>query len=105
MMKFIKDHKNYIQLLFSVIIFITIVLHKPKLLEPTFSNIIYLLLSFIVILEIVNMIEQYLVNHFIQLRLVIDTFFIFILRETILAYTNHDMKGMINVLSVNDVAW
>lgn len=103
-MNFFKKYTNYIQIVISLIMFAFIINHKPEMLEPTFSNIIYLLLSFIVILEIVNMIEQYIVQHFIQLRLVIDTFFIFILRETILAYTNHKMEGMVKILDISGVS-
>lgn len=79
-MKLIKN--NY-QILTSVIIFtIIITFHIP------FYKAIILMLEFIVIIEVVKMISDFIEKRKIRLRFAIDIFIIFLIRDIIILTTN-----------------
>lgn len=93
-MHFIK--KNY-ELLLASVIFVTILgTHYP------FYKAIILLLEFIVIIEVVKMIAEFLEKKRLRLRYVIDVFIIFLTREVIILTTNphKDHQGILFLLLV-----
>lgn len=79
-MNFIK--KNY-ELLLSSVIFVAILgTHYP------FYKAIILMLEFIVIIEVVKMIAEFIEKRRLRLRYVIDVFIIFLTRDVIILTTN-----------------
>lgn len=93
-MHFIK--KNYALLLASVI-FITIIgTHYP------FYKAIILMLEFIVIIEVVKMISEFIEKKRLRLRYVIDVSIIFLTRDVIILATNpnKDHKEILFLLLV-----
>lgn len=74
-----------IEIIFSLVIFITILIaHIP------FYKVVILLLEFIVILEVVKMIADFVKKQKLRLRFMIDVFIIFLIRDVIIAITNPD---------------
>ena len=70
--------KNY-ELLLASVIFITILLtHYP------FYKVIILLLEFIVIIEVVKMVAEFIEKKRLRLRYVLDVFIIFLTRDVII---------------------
>jgi uncharacterized membrane protein (DUF373 family) len=83
-MHFIK--KNY-ELLLATTLFITIIgAHYP------FYKAIILMLEFIVIIEVVKMIAEFIEKKRLRLRYVIDVFIIFLIRDVIILTTNPDKE-------------
>lgn len=80
MFKFLKD--NY-QIFLSVVIFISIILFNIP-----FYKAIILMLEFIVIIEVVKMISDFIEKRKIRLRFAIDIFIIFLIRDVIILTTN-----------------
>ena len=88
-MNFIK--KNY-ELLLASIIFVAIVgTHYP------FYKAIILMLEFIVIVEVVKMISEFIEKKRLRLRYVIDVFIIFLIRDVIIL-TTHPKKPYEDIL-------
>ncbi len=81
-MHFIK--KNYELLLASMIFLMIIALHYP------FYKAIILMLEFIVIIEVVKMISEFIKKKRLRMRYVIDVFIIFLTREVIILTTHPD---------------
>ncbi len=79
-MNFIK--KNYELLLASVLFAIITGMHYP------FYKAIILMLEFIVIIEVVKMISEFIKKKRLRLRYVIDVFIIFLTRDVIILTTN-----------------
>ena len=79
MFKLIKD--NY-QILVSIVIFIPIVIF-----HISFYKVIILMLEFIVIIEVVKMIGEFIEKKKIRLRFAIDIFIIFLIRDVIILST------------------
>lgn len=79
-MNFIK--KNYELLLASVIFVAILGTHYP------FYKAIILMLEFIVIVEVVKMISEFIEKKRLRLRYVIDVFIIFLTRDVIILTTN-----------------
>jgi uncharacterized membrane protein (DUF373 family) len=74
--------KNY-ELLLSALIFILILAtHYP------FYKAIILMLEFIVIIEVVKMISDFIEKRKLRLRYVIDVFIIFLIRDVVILVTN-----------------
>lgn len=93
-MHFIK--KNY-ELLLASVIFITILgTHYP------FYKAIILMLEFIVIVEVVKMISEFIEKKRLRLRYVIDVFIIFLTRDVIILTTdpNKEHKEILFLLLV-----
>jgi uncharacterized membrane protein (DUF373 family) len=79
-MNFIK--KNY-ELLLASLIFVSILgTHYP------FYKAIILMLEFVVIIEVVRMISEFIEKKRLRLRYVIDVFIIFLTRDVIILTTN-----------------
>lgn len=88
-MNFIK--KNY-ELLLASVIFITILgTHYP------FYKAIILMLEFIVIVEVLKMIAEFIEKKRLRLRYVIDVFIIFLTRDVIIL-TTHPKKPYEDIL-------
>jgi len=77
--KFLKD--NY-QILVSIVVFIPIVIFNLS-----FYKVIVLMLEFIVIIEVVKMISDFVEKRKIRLRFAIDIFIIFLIRDVIIITT------------------
>lgn len=76
------DAKTY-ELLLSVLIFaLILVTHYP------FYKAIILMLEFIVIIEVVKMISDFVVKRKLRLRYVIDVFIVFLIRDVVILVTN-----------------
>jgi len=94
----IKKYKTIVELAVSLVIFIPLVLNGSMLEEYTFFNVVHALLGFIIILELIRMLSQYIVSNHVELRLVFDTFIIFLTREIVLLYSNKSMLFEMKVL-------
>jgi len=66
-----------------------------------FDDIVYAILSYIVILELIKMLGQYIFDRRFNMVLVLDTFFIFTLRETILMYSSKHHNASITIMEFN----
>lgn len=78
----IPNPKNY-DLLLSVLIFTLILAtHYP------FHKAIILMLEFIVIIEVVKMISDFVVKRKLRLRYVIDVFIVFLIRDVVIQVAN-----------------
>lgn len=78
----ILNAKNY-ELLLSALIFILIMAtHYP------FYKAIILMLEFIVIIEVVKMISDFIKKRKLHLRYVIDVFIVFLIRDVVILVTN-----------------
>jgi uncharacterized membrane protein (DUF373 family) len=87
----IEPYKEIIEITLSVSLFIGLFFNNNFFIKFSFFNLVYALLAYIVILELVRMVGQYLFSHQKQIRTVIDTFIIFTLREVILTYSNKSL--------------
>lgn len=102
----LDNYKELIELTLSGIIFIYLIINGSILSTTDFSSVVYALLSFIIILELIKMIEQYIFTQHIQIILVIDTFSIFVLREIILALTDKKLTDkIIPIINFNDFSF
>ena len=94
-MKKFKDildpYREVIEIGLSIGLFGGLILNGVILTKYDFFNLVYSLLAFIVILELVRMSGQYMFSKHKQMRIVIDTFIIFTLREVILTYSDKTM--------------
>lgn len=97
--------KQFIELGITTVIFMALILNGSLLYKLDFFNVIYSLLAYIIILEIVRMLGQYVFENHIKLRTIIDTFIIFILRETILAYSDKRLDKIIEIFRINDFSF
>lgn len=74
--------KNYELILASLIFAVIITTHYP------FYKAIILMLEFIVIIEVVKMISDFIQKRKLRLRYVIDVFIIFLIRDAVILVTN-----------------
>jgi len=79
-MNFIK--RNYELILAGVLFTIIIMTHYP------FYKAIILMLEFIVIIEVIKMISEFIEKKRLRLRYVIDVFIVFLTRDVIILMTN-----------------
>lgn len=93
-MNFIKKH--YELLSASMIFLLIIATHYP------FYKAIILMLEFIVIIEVVKMISEFIKKRRLRMRYVIDVFIIFLTRDVIILTThpNRDHKEILFLLLV-----
>lgn len=93
-MSFIK--KNYELLLASVVFIVILGTHYP------FYKAIILMLEFIVIIEVVKMISEFIEKKRLRLRYVMDVFIVFLTREVIILATHphKDQKEILFLLLV-----
>jgi uncharacterized membrane protein (DUF373 family) len=87
----VDPHKEIIEIVLSGSLFISLIISGNLFTKFDFFNIVYALLAYIVILELTRMVGQYLFAHQKQIRTIIDTFIIFVLREIILTYSDKSM--------------
>lgn len=87
-----KEYKEIIEITLSGLIVTYLIMNGSLLSKIDFFNVIYSLLSFIIIIELIRMIGEYIFSHHIKLRLAIDTFILFTLREIILIFSDKDME-------------
>lgn len=87
---------NY-EVLIATIVFVTIIL-----LGLEFYKAIILMLEFIVIMEVVKMISDFIKKEKLRLRFVIDIFIIFLIRDVIILSTdvNKDYFDIVFLLSI-----
>ena len=88
-MNFIK--KNYELLLATLLFIIIIGTHYP------FHKAIILMLEFIVIIEVVKMIAEFIEKKRLRLRYILDVFIIFLIRDVIILST-HTKKPYEDIL-------
>ncbi|AXH08596.1 hypothetical protein CP960_09150 [Malaciobacter halophilus] len=96
MRKAIQRIKNYFEnnyeFLAAGIIFIIILAANLE-----FQKIIVLMLEFIVIMEVMKMISDFIKKAKLRLRFVIDIFIIFLIRDVII-YTSHAKKDYFTII-------
>ena len=80
--------RNYYELPIAMVIFIATLLSQMH-----FYQVIILMLEFIVILEIVRMINEYITNRTLRLRFVIDVFIVFLLRDIVIVVADKSTTG------------
>jgi len=88
-MNFIK--KNYELILATVIFVLIIGTHYP------FHKAIILMLEFIVLIEVIKMITEFIEKKRLRLRYVIDVFIIFLIRDVIIL-SSHTTKPYQDIL-------
>lgn len=81
-------YKEVLEIIISSVLMILLISKDQLFDQFSFFTVIYTLLAFIIILELVRMVMEYIVTHHISIRIVIDTFIIFTLRESILIYSD-----------------
>jgi len=88
--------KNY-YLIIAVIIFLSTLLTKIE-----FYKVVILLLEFIVILEVVKMVADFIENQKVRLRFIIDMFIIFLIRDVVIlsSYPNKKHEDILFLLLV-----
>jgi len=91
------------ELFLSLVIFYYLLETDQILKEISFDSIVYTILSYIVILELIKMLGQYIFDRRFNMILVIDTFFIFVLRETILIYSNKHYDKLMEIFRVGEI--
>lgn len=94
-------YRTFVELFLTISIFCYLIYSGEMLGTIQFNDIVYAILSFIVILELVKMLGQYIFDRRFRVTLVLDTFFVFTLRETILVYTDKNMDEIIDVLELD----
>ncbi|HEY9190899.1 MAG TPA: phosphate-starvation-inducible PsiE family protein [Sulfurovum sp.] len=76
-------HTKHYELFISALIFtLILVTHYP------FHKAIILMLEFIVVIEVVKMISDFVVKRKLRLRYVIDVFIVFLIRDVVILVTN-----------------
>ena len=94
--KAFNNIKNYFstnyEVLIAAILFAAIVLSKVE-----FYKAIILMLEFIVIMEVVKMISDFIKKEKLRLRFVIDIFIIFLIRDVIIL-ASHKTKDYIDIV-------
>jgi uncharacterized membrane protein (DUF373 family) len=88
--------KNY-ELILATVIFGLILL-----MEYPFYKAIILMLEFIVVIEVVKMLSEFIEKRKLRLRHIIDVFIIFLIREVVIlsAYPNKDKEAILFLLLV-----
>ncbi len=84
--------KNITEIITATLIFLTIFTLKYD-----FYKVIILMLEFIVIIEVVKMISDFILKRKLRLRFVIDVFIIFLIRDVIILST-HKVKEYNDIL-------
>jgi uncharacterized membrane protein (DUF373 family) len=83
--------KNSHEILVAVIIFVVLIFTHME-----FYKIIILMLEFIVILEVVKMVSDFIKKEKLRLRFVIDVFIIFLIRDVIIL-ASHKLKDYFDI--------
>ena len=83
--------KNY-YLLIAISIFLVVITTEIK-----FHKVVILLLEFIVILEVVKMVSDFIENKKVRLRFIIDMFIVFLIRDVVIL-TSHPHKKYDDIL-------
>lgn len=90
-----KNITNYLaynyEIIFATVIFIGILMSGMK-----FHQMIILMLEFVVIMEVVKMISDFIRQEKLRLRYVIDIFIIFLIRDVIIQ-ASHESKDYIDI--------
>ena len=87
----IEPYREVVEISIGIVLFIGLIINNILLVKYDFFNVVYALLAYIIILELVRMAGQYMFSEHKQMRIVIDTFIIFTLREVILTYSDKSM--------------
>ncbi|RBQ28605.1 hypothetical protein CRU92_06265 [Arcobacter sp. FW59] len=85
--KISKYFSSHFEVLVAIIIFLTILIAGHD-----FYKAIILMLEFIVIMEVVKMISEFITKETLRLRYVLDIFIIFLIREVIILATNKNRE-------------
>ena len=83
--------QNY-YLIISIVIFLAVLLSKIE-----FYKVVILLLEFIVILEVVKMVADFIESQKVRLRFIIDMFIIFLIRDVVIL-SSHPQKRYEDIL-------
>lgn len=86
----IKKYKSFVEIILATSIMIILFISGEILSKITFLNIIETFLSFIILIEVIRMIGQYITRSHIELSLIIDAVIIFFSRDILLTATNKD---------------
>ncbi len=101
MYKIYTRYRTPVELILSISIFYYLVFMGEMLEKINFEHIVYAILSYIVMLELIKMLGQYVFDRRFKITLVLDTFFIFTLRETILVYSDKTMEGTVDIMQLS----
>lgn len=86
----IKKYKSSVEIGLATLLMIILYISEEILSKFTFLNLIEAFLSFIIIIEVIRMIGQYITRSHIEVSLMIDTVIIFFSRDILLTATNKD---------------
>ena len=86
----IKKYKSSVEIALATLLMIILYISEEILSKFTFLNLIEAFLSFIIIIEVIRMIGQYITRSHIEVSLMIDTVIIFFSRDILLTATNKD---------------
>jgi uncharacterized membrane protein (DUF373 family) len=88
--------KNYYLIIAALIFLITLIT------KIEFYKVVILLLEFIVILEVVKMVSDFIENQKVRLRFIIDMFIIFLIRDVVIlsSYPNKRYDDILFLLFV-----
>lgn len=87
-LKKIGKYKTSIEIFISLFIFIALYMNNKILTEVSFFEILSAFLSFVILVEVIRMIGQYLVTNHISVTLMIDMVIIFMCRDILLTVSN-----------------
>ena len=87
-LKNMKKYRSHIEIGLSLMLFLTLLLFGDFVDKFNFANVVYVLLGYVVILELTRMIGEYIVENQVKISSIIETFIIFMLREMVLVYSN-----------------
>lgn len=86
----IKKYKSFVEVGLALIVMIILFINGDILSKITFLNVIETFLSFIILVEVIRMIGQYITRSHIEISLIIDAVIIFFSRDILLTATNKD---------------
>ncbi len=101
MYKIYEKYRFTGEILFSLFVFHYLIQKGEMLKTIHFDDIVYAILSYVVILELIKMLGLYVFDRRFNMVMVLDTFFVFVLRETILVYSKKHGDTVISVLEFN----
>jgi len=99
----INKYRSFSEICISAILFIFLIYNGVLFSKFDFFQLVYASLAYIVILELIRMISDYILIHHIKISVIIDTFIIFILREIILTFSDKNMtEKFINLFTYGE---
>lgn len=95
-----KKYKTSIEVFIAFFILLSLYLNDKILTEVSFFNILECFLSFIILVEVIRMLGQYLTTSHISVLLMIEMVILFLCRDILLMITNKDYVFMDKALYI-----